>query len=425
MELNDWKTIKLGDFVTLQRGHDLPTSTRIEGTTPVMGSAGISGYHNEVRAKGPGVTIGRSGVGSMGVVCYSPVDYWPLNTTLYVRDFHGNNPKFAYYFLKTINFRRLNSGSAQASLNRNHVHNLKIRVPSRLEQDRITSILSAFDDKIELNRQMNATLEEMARTLFKSWFVDFDPVRRNQEARLKSLASATVYDHLFPDELVVDENGREVPKGWEIQPLDKIADYQNGLALQKFPPEGDEYLPVIKIRELRQGFVDDNSNQASPNIKESCILYDGDVVFSWSGSLLVDLWCGGKGTLNQHLFKVTSEQYPKWFYFFWTKHHLEEFQRIAAGKATTMGHIQRSHLSAALANVPSKEVMEVGTAVIAPLIENIISNNLESQTLASLRDTLLPRLMSGQLRVPEARLLHKEVDTSQGQKPGFFTKEPS
>ncbi len=337
------------------------------------------------------------------------------------------NSQFMSYVLGSPQYRewilRNAQGATMPSLNQRILKRIPIPFPPLKEQKAIVAVLSAFDDKIELNRQMNATLEEMARALFKSWFVDFDPVRRNMAG-----GPAQPYDHLFPDELVVDENGRELPMGWQVEPLDKIAHYQNGLALQKYPPEGDEYLPVVKIRELRQGFVDDNSNQASPNIKETCILYDGDAVFSWSGSLLVDLWCGGTGALNQHLFKVTSEQYPKWFYYYWTKHHLDEFQRIAAGKATTMGHIQRSHLSAAFANVPSGEVMEVGTAVIAPLIEQMINSNLESQILASLRDTLLPRLMAGQLRVPtgpEARLLHKEVETSRDQKPGFFTKESS
>ncbi len=270
-----------------------------------------------------------------------------------------------------------------------------ITLPEIEEQRTIAAILSAFDDRIELNRQMNATLEEMARTLFKSWFVNFDPVQRNAVGGLEQ-----PYDELFPSELVDGGNGRLVPKGWQIKPLDKIAHYQNGLALQKFPPEGVEYLPVIKIRELRQGYPDDKSNKASPNIKKPCLLYNGDMVFSWSGSLLVDLWCGDTGALNQHLFKVTSKEYPKWFYYYWTKHHLEEFQRIAAGKATTMGHIKRIHLSAALTNVPSREVLEMGTAVIGSLIENIINNKLELHTLSALRDTLLPRLMSGQLRVP-------------------------
>jgi len=251
-------------------------------------------------------------------------------------------------------------------------------------------------------------LEGIARTIFKSWFVDFDPVRSQltlssgggaagqQSCRMDVETTA-----LFPDSFE-EVDGRMIPAGWQIKPLDRIAHYQNGLALQKYPPEDNEYLPVIKIRELRQGRPDNRSGKASPNIKSSCVIEDGDVVFSWSGSLLVDLWCGGRGALNQHLFKVTSKRYPKWFYYYWTKHHLDEFRRIAAGKATTMGHIKRSHLSSALTNVPPDELLKTADKAIGPVIDRIIVNNLESRTLATLRDTLLPKLISGELRVPDA-----------------------
>ena len=170
-----WKRMPLGDFVTLQRGHDLPDAIRRPGNKPVLGSFGVTGWHDEARAAGPGVTVGRSGA-SFGVVSYSPVDYWPLNTALYVVDFHGNDQRFAYYFLKQVDFRTYNSGSAQPSLNRNFIHPIPVDIPPLPEQRAIAHILGTLDDKIELSRRTNETLEEMARTLFKSWFVDFDPV---------------------------------------------------------------------------------------------------------------------------------------------------------------------------------------------------------------------------------------------------------
>lgn len=191
-----------------------------------------------------------------------------------------------------------------------------------------------------------------------------------------------------------------IPKGWEVKPLDKIASYMNGYAMQKYPPnEGEDYLPVIKIRELRAGATDNNSNHASLDIPEKYIIKDGDVLFSWSGSLLVTLWTGGEGALNQHLFKVTSKSYPKWFYYLWTDYHLSEFQRIAAGKATTMGHIKRSHLSQALAVVPDEKVMTEGDEILSPIIDKIIITYLESQTLGKIRETFLPKLMSGEIEV--------------------------
>jgi type I restriction enzyme S subunit len=287
--------------------------------------------------------------------------------------------------------------TVQVTLNLRDVARLPIPMPPEKERIRITRILGALDDKIDLNRRMNATLEATARALFQSWFVDFDPVRAKAEGRQpEGMDSETAA--LFPDAFEDSALGL-IPKGWRVEPLDKIAEYQNGLALQKFPPEGDEFLPVIKIRELRQGYVDENSDKASPNIKEACIVYDGDVLFSWSGSLLVDVWCGGMGALNQHLFKVTSTEYPKWFYLHWTQHHLEEFIGVAADKATTMGHIQRQHLSSALTVVPPGDTLAQLDVFISPLVEQMIQVRLESRTLAETRDALLPKLLSGEMRV--------------------------
>jgi type I restriction enzyme S subunit len=220
---------------------------------------------------------------------------------------------------------------------------------------------------------MNATLEGMAQALFKAWFVD----------------------------------GAE--EGWEEKPLDEIADYLNGLALQKFPAkEGEEFFPVIKIAQLRKNTTE-GADRASANIDPAYVVSDGDVLFSWSGSLEVVLWCGGKGALNQHLFKVTSEHYPRWFYYLWTRQHLPDFQQIAAGKATTMGHIQRHHLHAALALVPPKPKLEWMSAQMIPLIERHIQTALQSRTLAAMRDVLLPRLISGELRVKNAEAFIGDV----------------
>ncbi len=193
---------------------------------------------------------------------------------------------------------------------------------------------------------MNETLEQMARALFQSWFVDFDPVRAKMAGPEPNLPPEP-WD-LFPDRLVDSELG-EIPEGWAVRSLDEIAGYRNGLALQKFrPAEGEERLPVVKIDQLRTGKADGNE-WATANITPACVIDDGDVIFSWSGSLLVKVWCGGPAALNQHLCKVTSKEYPKWFYFHCTESHLPGFQSIAAGTTTTMGHIKREHLKEATA----------------------------------------------------------------------------
>ena len=191
----------------------------------------------------------------------------------------------------------------------------------------------------------------------------------------------------------------KVPDSWQEGSLLDIADYLNGIAMQKFrPKEGEQGLPVLKIKELRQGSCDANSELCSPSIKPEYIVHDGDVIFSWSGSLHVDLWCGGTCGLNQHLFKVTSSKYDKWF------HHLDKFAAIAAGMATTMGHIKREELAKAEVLIPSKADYDRIGGLLAPLYDLVIANRIENRKLAAFRDELLPQLMSGQIDVSEVSL---------------------
>ena len=202
---------------------------------------------------------------------------------------------------------------------------------------------------------------------------------------------------LFPDRLVDSELG-PIPEGWEVKALDKIAHFQNGLALQKFrPTENEKRLPVVKIAQLRSGQAD-SGEWATEKITPECIVDDGDVIFSWSGSLMVKIWCGGRAALNQHLFKVTSSKYPKWFYLYCIESHLPEFQSIAGDKATTMGHIKRHHLSEAKCAVPDLTRFGLANDTFSDLLAKRISNFLEFRSLTALRDTLLPKLISGEIR---------------------------
>jgi len=259
----------------------------------------------------------------------------------------------------------------------------------------IVDLLDQLDDKIELNRRMNATLEATARALFQSWFVNFDPVRAKLDGRQPSgMDPATAA--LFPDSFEESPLGH-IPKGWEVRSLDKTAHYLNGLALQKYPPGDDPTLPVIKIAQLRKG-DSIGADRCNTDLPPDYIIQDGDVLFSWSGSLEVELWCGGLGALNQHLFKVTSHEFPKWFFYLWTRYHLDEFRLIAADKATTMGHIQRGHLAAAKVRIPPRRLLDAMTNTMSPLIDQLIANRIQSRTLATLRDTLLPKLLSGGIK---------------------------
>ncbi len=399
---SEWKISTVGEFCPFIYGKALPERSRIAGAIPVISSAGVSGSHHEPLINGGGVVIGRKGTVGSVTLCKSA--FWAIDTAFYVPDAPHRNLVFSYYLLKTLGLERMNSDSAVPGLNRDNAHARSISVPPIEEQNAIAHILGTLDDKIELNRRMNVTLEAMARALFKSWFVDFDPVRAKQEGhwqRGRSLPGlpAHLYD-LFPGRLVESALG-EIPEGWEVKSLDEIAEFLNGLALQKFPvTDPADSLPVIKIAELRNG-VSAKSDRASRNVSEKYIIKNGDFLFSWSGSLLAKFWTEGEGALNQHLFKVTSERYPMWFISHWVHYHLKEFQSIAASKATTMGHIQRGHLKSAMAICPAADALEKFDVVMAPLVDQAIQNELETRALAELRDTLLPKLISGELRVPD------------------------
>lgn len=312
-----------------------------------------------------------------------------------------DNHYLYYWFRHAANIGLLEphfTGTTIKHLTGKAIASLAVPLPPVSTQRAMVDVLRTLDDRITLLRETNATLEAIAQALFKSWFVDFDPVRAKMEGRVPE-GIDEVTAALFPDEFEESELG-VVPRGWSVRSLDEIANYLNGLALQKFPPTGLGDLPVIKIAQLRKGDTV-GADMASRNMKPEYIVQDGDVLFSWSGSLEVEIWCGGEGALNQHLFKVTSNTYPKWFYYLWTRHHLGHFREVAASKATTMGHIQRGHLSAARVNVPSPTVLTAANNVLQPIFDCVIGNSLQARHLESLRDTLLPRLISGQLRLPE------------------------
>ena len=294
------------------------------------------------------------------------------------------NPRILKYYTHSKPYydwvQSFGTGSTRGNINAKTYGNMPIKLPPRDTQDNIVAILKSLDDKIEVNRRINENLEQQAQALFKPWFVDFEP---------------------FKNQPFVESELGMIPQGWRVESLSSIADYVNGLAMQKYRPEdGEEGLPVLKIKELGQGNIDDSSELCSPSvIGEKYIINDGDIIFSWSGTLMVKVWCGGKCGLNQHLFVVNPKDYPKWLVYHWTKYHLDNFIRIAKDKAVTMGHIKRGELDKAKTIIPDKENMQKIDALIKPIFEQIIANELESRRLAELRDTLLPRLMSGELKV--------------------------
>lgn len=289
-------------------------------------------------------------------------------------DFEKAVPDYIYYALTqqevTEHLQAIaeQSVSAYPSIKPSDIENLELLLPDKNTQGKIVAILRSIDEKIKQNNEINNNLEQQAQAIFENEFLS-----------LQSL-----------------------PDGWKQASLIDIADYLNGLAMQKYRPSANEIgIPVLKIKELRQGSCDDNSELCSPSIKSDYIIHDGDVIFSWSGSLLVDFWCGGICGLNQHLFKVSSSKYDKWFYYAWTKHHLDRFIAVAADKATTMGHIKRDELAKAEVLIPNETDYNRIGALLQPIYDLIISNRIENKKLAETRDSLLPKLMSGEIDMSE------------------------
>lgn len=373
----EWKEVTISDIANLKNGKKRPSES---GVIPVFGGNGIMDYVNSSNGEDT-IVIGRVGA-YCGCVYLSKGKCWVSDNAIAAKAKEGNDNEYLYYLLSSLNLNHHHIGGAQPLMTQDIIGRIEVIVPQKEEeQRRIASILSSLDRKIELNNKINADLEEMAQAIFKNWFVDFEP---------------------FKDGKFVDSELGMIPEGWKVGRLTEIASYMNGLAMQKFPPENNEdSLPVLKIKELGQGFCGTDSDRCSCNIKDECKIHNGDVIFSWSGTLLVDIWCGGDCGLNQHLFKVTSKDYPKWFYYYWTKHHLQEFIHIAKDKAVTMGHIKRGHLEEAMVAIPDNDSMEKAHELFEPILSKMISLRLESSRLSLLRDTLLPRLMSGELEVPE------------------------
>ncbi len=310
--------------------------------------------------------------------------------------------RFLFYRLCASDYRHhilaTASGSTVRHTSPGRIREFATTLPAIPEQRAIAGVLGAFDDKIEQNRQTARALERLAQAIFRAWFVNLEPVKA-KAAGAASFPSMPqpVFDAL-PTRFVDYEIG-PVPEGWALKPIATVATFLNGLALQKYPPRGDgEDLRVIKIAELRKGSAE-GAAWANGDVAEQYVIGDGDLLFSWSGTLEAEFWFGGKGALNQHLFKVTSSHFPSWLCLLWIRQHLPWFRAIAASKATTMGHIKRGHLQETPVVVPPTEVLHEANEVIGPIYGLFGQLMIESRKLAAMRDVLLEKLLSGEVRV--------------------------
>lgn len=357
----EWKEVRLGDILNFRRGHDLPHSAMKPGNIPVAGSNGVIGYHDTATPIKPILTIGRSGnVGKP----YFYEEAWAHNTTLYVDDFKGNDPKFLYYLCQTMPFANFGGGSAVPTLNRNHIHPLETKIPVKVEdQCRIASILSSLDRKIELNNKINADLEEMAQAIFKNWFVDFEP---------------------FKDGKFVDSELGMIPEGWKVGCLGDIAEITSG----KRPPKKSKdktkelFIPLIGASDI-MGFTSD-------------VLYERPI--------LVIGRVGTHGVVQRFQEKcwpsdntlVIESSYYNYVYQL-----LKGIDYSAINRGSTQPLITQTDVKNTDVIIAPENVLKEYESITSTLFSKHRANIKENSRLSLLRDTLLPRLMSGELEVPE------------------------
>ena len=389
---------KLGDLIEIFNNKRVPLSAKqregLEKIYPYYGAQGIVDYVDDYIFEGKYILIAEDGENlksnNKSICTLATGKYWVNNHAHIIKGNDKTNTDFLYYKLNSINFAPYITGSAQPKLNKENLLNIELYIPSKEYQDKIAKILTLLDQKIQINNQINQELEAIAKALYDYWFVQFDFPDQNGKP-YKSSGGKMVYN---------PELKRKIPEGWEVDSLWNIANFYNGLAMQKYRPDTneDDYLPVIKIREMMNGFSKD-TEKARLDIPTEAVVERGDILFSWSATLEVIIWGKERGALNQHIFKVTSDTYPKSFIYFELKSYLKVFKAIAELRKTTMGHITQDHLKQAKIVVPPIELISKLDAKLQPIMlkQQILEN--QNQELTQLRDWLLPMLMNGQVKV--------------------------
>ena len=399
----------VGEFAPFTYGKGLPAGKRnLSGHFAVFGSNGIVGWHDTALTDGPTVVIGRKG--TVGAVHYWPDPCWPIDTTYYTTGSDADLVRYRYYALGALGLADMNTHSAVPGLNRDDAHSLDLPLPSLWVQRRIAQILGALDDKIDLNQRMNETLEQMARALYKSWFVDFDPVRAKMDGRWhrgKSLSGlpAELYD-LFPDHLVTSELG-EIPDGWTVgvlanmvqlfsggTPKTSVAEYWNGNIpwyTAKDAPALSDVFAIDTERHISQSGVDNSATQVLP-ARTTIISARGTV-----GRLAC---LGEPMAMNQTCYGIRGiDKYPDWFTYWNVRQAISELKMRTHG--TIFDTITRQTFELVDAVVPPPVLAAIFETMVSPYMSRMLASLRDSRRVAYLRDALLPRLVSGKLRVAE------------------------
>ena len=474
---NRWLETTLGEVVTLKRGYDLPQRERAHGSVPVVSSSGIIDYHSESKVSGPGVVTGR--YGTLGQVFFIPGDFWPHNTALYVQDFKGNDPRFINYLLQSLDFSAYSDKTAVPGLNRNHLHEGLVRIPASIDEQRaIAHILGTLDDKIELNRRMNETLESMARALFKSWFVDFDPV--HAKATLKRHAANPVprqgnstqatkgapSDHsllegkpvggtqtplplpkggdwtaerarayldrmdpeiaaLFPDRFVASELG-PIPAGWDIRPLGECMDVTRGLSYKgsKLAATG---LPMHNLNSIYEGggYKQAGIKYYVGDFKARHTTHPGDLLVANTEqghdrllvgyAAVVPSRSGATSLFSHHLYRLRTSANLTPDYLCHLLNTQKMHDRVSAyATGTTVNMLPLDALQLPRIVVPCGPLVTVFDRVAKATRERQEQIIEEVHTLTALRDTLLPKLISGEIRAPDAMEIKNAAGLPEG-----------
>ncbi len=398
----EWRELKLGDAIELKRGYDLPSRDRRDGPFPIVSSSGVSGRHTEAKAKAPGVVIGR--YGTLGEVHYIIEDYWPLNTALYVRDFKGNDPRFVSYFLRSLDFGAYSDKAAVPGLNRNDLHTEPVSLPPLDEQRAIAHILGTLDDKVNLNRRMTETLEATARALFRSWFVDFDPVRANAEGRDPGLPQPLA--DLFPDSFEDSELG-EIPRGWEVgrfrDAVEQLREQENPLS---FPEVLFHHFSIPAFDDGQSPKIEhgDDIKSLKWRVPAGAVLLsklNPEIERVW----LVDVRPGERSVCSTE-FLVLRARSPFTLSWVYCLARSPIFRQQLAGLVTgTSKSHQRAQVDSIvkLAVVaPPPPIVEAFDLFAGSLLARTLACRRDGSTLASLCDTLLPKLVAGELRIEDS-----------------------
>ena len=456
----DTNKVSLYGFIRLQQVvrklvQSFYRHNRKKGRVPVIASTGVSGYHNEAKVKGPGVVIGRSG--SIGGGQFIKEDFWPLNTTLWVKDFKGHPERFVYYLLKSIDFSRYNSGAAVPSLNRNLIGHIEVRELGLTYEKKAALFISSIDELIESNMKVSKLLENAAQTIFKSWFVDFDPVHAKKKALEKGLSKGQAERaamaiisgicspsdfagnfkemdqrltqklskmnkkdqedlahtaSLSPSEFQDSELG-EIPKNWKIGYVKNFSSVKAGYAFKSkdFQKTG---FPVIKIKNINDsGRVSLSDTQYIPSKivekAERFKLESGDFLIAMTGAKVgkcgLVILQGKSAYLNQRVgkFEPHKKNHISYLYFLFMRNESQDYI-LSTAQGSAQPNISSDEIEKMRVVVPSNQLVDSFSKLCHPFLNKILIGEVENLSLSSLRDTLLPKLLAGEIDLSNIKL---------------------